>query len=191
MIERLSQDEALNPDTADFLNEFVKRNISKYRDLWLQYQSRLQRFGNDGIMEFGYPFGQIYKHKDQAKSLGEELEFRGFTLKKFREIAPQTVTEKKDLPLPSFLAEDLGDWVDILSTKGVILDTNGKIVRFENRGITSPKVGGAFRVFPGYQLALFIKYGTVEKPSEEPVDYKLVNAEFLKKAVTYKGIYLG
>lgn len=191
MTERLSQDEALNPDTIDFLNEFVKRNISKYRDLWLQYQSRLQRFGSDGIMEFGYPFGQIYKYKDQRRSLGEELEFRGFTLKKFREIAPQTVTEKKDLPLPSFLAEDLGDWADILSTKGTILDTDGKIVRFENRNISKEKTGGAIRVFPGYQIALFIKYGTRENPTVEPTDFKLIYAEFLKKAVTFEGVYLG
>ncbi len=192
MTERNIPLETLNSDSKEFLEEFTKRNITKYRDLWIKLQGRINELGpNAEFLEFGYPFGQIYKHKDKEKTLGQELEFRGFTLKKFPQATEAMLAYQKPIPLPAFLLDDLSDWTDVLSTKGTILSADGKITRFENRNIEKEKSGGVIRIFPGYQIGLFIKYGTKENPSTEPVDYKLVPAGNLKKAVTYEGLYLG
>lgn len=191
MQERGKDKELVNEDTKEFLDLFVKKHLDKYRSLWLHYQNMVKRLGEPSeYMEFGYPFGQLYKYKDKDKTLAEELEFRGYTLQKFPGAADIVISQQTPIPLPPFLVDDLADWQDTLSTKGTILGEDEKIIRFENRNIQKKKSGGAVRVFPGYQLALFIKYGTRQNPTQEPTDFKLIPASLVKKAASYEGIYL-
>lgn len=184
MQERVSISTEINTETGAFLKSFVDTNILRYKTIWVRHQALISRLGKDfDKPEVGYPFPLNMRKHATKQSVSEELEFRGFTLQKFMSAATEMVEKEEAIDLPSFLIEDLADWKTVHSTKGTIFDKFGKQIKFEDRNMDIEKSGGVLRIFLGEQIALFIQYGSKEKPTKEIVEAKLIPTKLIESAL--------
>lgn len=195
MSEIIKSPEVLNKDSQEFINKLVNDLTIKYKTMWLMHQHAIEKNGQVFYSSrFGFAYSFDERQVEISKNISEDLEFRGFTLKKFPLAVETMLKEQKEIPLPDFLADELSDIENTLSTMGTILNSQGKRVNFVNRRNDELKTGGIIKVFDGYQIAVKIKYGMKSEknivPTTKPSEVKLMPARLLKNAYWYDSIFL-
>ena len=188
MSEKIKHQETLNKDSQEFIEKLVNSLTLKYKTMWLMHQHAIEKNGQVFYSSrFGFDYTFDERQVEISKKISKDLEFRGFTLKKFPLAVETMLKEQKEIPLPDFLANDLSDIENVLSTKGIILNSKGVRVNYGDRKIDEEKTGGVIRIFNGHQIALKILYGKL--PTKIP-ETKLIPADFIKDKHWYDSIYL-